>query len=103
MKRDGTDSCPCMRVTLVIKTGVPPMTIAINTCDICCAALELSKTNWVCVFAVPGDTKATVNKIKAGEVGRLMSILDDGRAKAERELCRPVQIVLCYEVGYDGF
>ena len=103
MKRDSTDSCPPMIVTQVIKTGVPPMTIAIDTRDICCAALELSKTNWVCAFAVPGDTKATVHKIKAGEVGRLMSILNDGRAKAERELGRPLQIVLCYEVGYDGF
>jgi hypothetical protein len=79
------------------------MTIAIGTRDICCAALELSKTNWVRAFAVPGDTKATVHKIKAGEVGRLMSILNDGGAKAERELGRPFQIVLCYEVGYDGF
>ena len=94
MKRDGTESCPSMRVTLVIKTGVPPMTIAIDTRDICCAALELSKTNWVCAFAVAGDTKATVHKIKAREVGRLMSILNDGRAKAEGELGRPLQSVL---------
>ena len=69
------------------------------TRDICCAALEAEQDELGVLFAVPGDTKATVHKIKAGEVGRLMSILNDGRAKAERELGRPLQIVLCYGVG----
>src|SRR5580704_17443652 len=70
MKRDSTDSCPPMIVTQVIKTGVPPMTIAIDTRDVCCAALELSKTSWVCAFAGPGDSKASVHKIKTGDVDR---------------------------------
>ena len=79
------------------------MTIAIDTRDVCCVALELSKTSWVCAFAAPGDSKATVHKIKTGDVDRLIGILNNGKAKAERELGRPLQIVLCYEVGYDGF
>jgi len=92
-----------MTVTHVINTGVPPMTTAIDTRDVCCAALELSKTSWVCAFAAPGDTRASVHKVRTGEVGRLIGILNNGRAKAERELGRPLQTVLCYEVGYDGF
>jgi len=79
------------------------MTTAIDTRDVCCAALELSKTSWVCAFAAPGDTRASVHKVRTGEVGRLIGILNNGRAKAERELGRPLQTVLCYEVGYDGF
>jgi transposase len=79
------------------------MTTNIDTCNVCCAALELSKTTWVCAFAVPGDAKAAVHKLKAGEVERLIGILNSSKAKAERQLGRSLQIVLCYEVGYDGF
>ena len=79
------------------------MTMTIETGDVCCVALELSKTSWVCAFAVPGDGKAIVHKIKAGEVDRLIGFLDSSKARAERQLGRTLQIVLCYEVGYDGF
>src|SRR5947208_678215 len=103
MKRDGTESCPLLTITSVINTGVPPMTTNIDTRDVCCAALELSKTAWVCAFAVPGDSQATVHKIKASDVDRLIGILNSSKAKAEHQLARPLQIVLCYEVGYDGF
>lgn len=79
------------------------MTTNIDTRDVCCVALELSKTSWVCAFAVPGDSKVTIHKIKAGDVDRLLGFLSSGNAKAERQLGRPLQIVLCYEIGYDGF
>jgi transposase len=103
MKRDGTESCPLSKIIELINTGAPPMTITIETGDVCCVALELSKTSWVCAFAVPGDGKAIVHKIKAGEVDRLIGFLDSSKARAERQLGRTLQIVLCYEVGYDGF
>jgi len=89
-------------ITLVINTGAPPMMTNIDTGDICCAALELSKTSWVCAFATPGDSQVVVHKIKAGDVDRLIGILNSSKAKAERHLGRPLHIVLCYEVGYDG-
>lgn len=79
------------------------MTTITDTRDVCCVALELSKTSWVCAFAAPGDTKTFVHKIKTGEVDRLITILNASKAKAEQELGRALQIVLCYEVGYDGF
>ena len=79
------------------------MTTNIDTGDICCAALELSKTSWVCAFAVPGDSQVVVHKIKACDVDRLIGILNSSKAKAEHRLGRPLQLVLCYEVGYDGF
>ncbi len=78
------------------------MTMPIDTRDVCCVALELSKTSWVCAFAVPGDGKAILHKIKAGEVDRLIGFLESCKAKATQQLCRPLEIVLCYEVGYDG-
>jgi transposase len=79
------------------------MTTTIDTCDVCCVAIELSKTSWVCAFAAPGDSQTVVHKIKAGDVDRLFGILSSSKAKAEHQLGRPMQIVLCYEVGYDGF
>lgn len=79
------------------------MTTTIDTRDVCCAALELSKTSWVCAFSAPGDSKATVHKIRAGDVNRLIDILNSSKEKAQCHLGRQLQIVLCYEVGYDGF
>ena len=67
------------------------MTTNIDTGDICCAALELSKTSWVCAFAVPGDSQVVVHKIKAGDVDRLIGILNSSKAKAEHRLGRPLQ------------
>jgi hypothetical protein len=39
----------------------------------------------------------------AGDVNRLLSILETGRVRAMRDVSRSLEIVLCYEVGYDGF
>ena len=79
------------------------MTTTIDTRDVCCAALELSKTSWVCAFSAPGDSKATVHKIRPGDANRLIDILNSSKEKAQCHLGRQLQIVLCYEVGYDGF
>ena len=79
------------------------MTTTIDTRDICCASLELSKTSWVCAFSAPGDSNVVVHKIKAGDVDRLTGFLARSKAKAEGQLGRLLQIVLCYEAGYDGF
>jgi transposase len=92
-----------MTITSVINTGAPPMTTTIDTSDVCCAALELSKTSWVCALAVPGNSQATIHKIRARDVDRLIGILNGGKTRAEHQLGRRLQIVLCYEIGYDGF
>ena len=54
MKRDDTESCPPLTVTSVTNTGAPPMMTTIDTSDVCCAALELSKTAWVCASCSTG-------------------------------------------------
>jgi transposase len=71
--------------------------------DVCCVALELSKSTWVCAFAPPESGRASVHKMRACDVDRLLGILEMGRARAMREVSRSLEIVLCYEVGYDGF
>jgi transposase len=71
--------------------------------DVCCVSLELSKSTWVCAFASPESGRASVHKMRACDVDRLLRILETGRARAMREVSRSLEIVLCYEVGYDGF
>ena len=71
--------------------------------DVCCVALELSKSTWVCAFAPPESGRASVHKMRAGDVDRLLSILETGWARAMRDVSCSLEIVLCYEVGYDGF
>jgi len=79
------------------------MSDQIKTIDTCCAALELSKSGWLCAINPPYSDKTDNHKIKTGDVERLIDLLERSRAKAERKLERSVEIVLCYEVGYDGF
>ena len=61
------------------------MTTTIDTGDVCCAALELSKSSWVFAFAAPDDSQTTVHKIKARDVDRLIGILNSSKAKAEHQ------------------
>ena len=79
------------------------MTTHFAVIDVCCVALELSKSTWVCAFAPPESGRASVHKMRAGDVDRLLGILETGRARAMRDGSRSLEIVLCYEVGYDGF
>ena len=79
------------------------MTTEFAVNDVCCVALELSKSTWVCAFAPPEGGRASVHRMRAGDVDRLVSILETGRARAMRDASRALEIVLCYEVGYDGF
>jgi transposase len=77
-----------------------------NQADIrntCCVALELSKTIWVCALSPPDGGRTNIYKLRTGDVDRLLSILEQARVKATRQGSDAVEIVVCYEVGYDGF
>ena len=75
----------------------------IDVRSVCCVALELSQSTWVCAFSPPENQRASVHRMHAGDVNRLVSILEAGRTMAMREASRPLEIVVCYEAGYDGF
>jgi transposase len=74
-----------------------------DTHDICCVALELSQSKWLCAFAPPAGGKVSLHTIKAGDHARLVEWLDRQRVRAELALGRTLQLTVCYEVGYDGF
>ena len=74
-----------------------------DTNDICCAALELSQSKWLCAVAAPETDAPSIQTFKAGEVDRLVAWLGKILMRHEAILKRPLEIVLCYEAGYDGF
>jgi transposase len=75
-----------------------------DSANVCCVALELSKKSWVIAFSPPPEGgKNSLHQIGGKDVGRLLNLLETARLKAEREASRPLEIVVCYEVGYDGF
>jgi transposase len=71
--------------------------------DICCVALELSQSKWLCAFSSPEGGKVSLHTIKAGDHAHLIEWLDRQRARAELALGRRLQLAVCYEMGYDGF
>jgi transposase len=74
-----------------------------ETHNICCVAVELSQSKWLCAFAPPEAGKVSLHTIKAGDHASLVEWLARQRARAELALGRPLQLAVCYEVGYDGF
>jgi len=79
------------------------MTNQMDVNNTCCVALELSQSSWVTAFSPPNGGRTAVNKIGAGDADRLVSLLRAQQAKAEREASQVLEVVVCYEVGYDGF
>jgi transposase len=74
-----------------------------DTHDICCVALELNQSKWLCAFAPPEDGKVSLHSIKAGDHAHLVEWLNRQHARTELALGRTLQLAVCYEVGYDGF
>jgi transposase len=75
-----------------------------DSVNVCCVALELSKKSWVIAFSPPPEGgKNSLHQIAAKDISRLLGFLESARLKAEREASHPLEIVVCYEVGYDGF
>ena len=71
--------------------------------DVCCVALELSQSKWLCAFAPPEGAKGSLYTVKAGDHAQLRAWLERQLVRAERDLGRSLQLTVCYEAGYDGF
>jgi hypothetical protein len=66
--------------------------------DVCCVALELSQSKWLCAFAPPEGAKLTLHTIKAGDHARMVEWLDRQRVRAEVALGRPLQLLGSVEI-----
>lgn len=69
----------------------------------CFVAIELSKKSWPIAVVTPLGNKISLHTLPACDGKALLAHLDKLRCRVERELGQPVEIVTCYEAGYDGF
>lgn len=69
----------------------------------CFVAIELSKKNWPIAVVTPLGSKIAVYTLPAGDGPALLAKLNKVRWRVQHELGRPVEMVSCYEAGYDGF
>ena len=66
-------------------------------------ALELSKAKWLVGLHSPTADKISRHTITGGDAPALLRLIEAARRRAEASLGGEVQIVACYEAGYDGF
>jgi transposase len=66
-------------------------------------AIELSKKSWLVAMLTPLADKVSLHTLPAGDAAGLLALLRKARHKAEAALGRPLDMVSCYEAGYDGF
>jgi transposase len=69
----------------------------------CLIAIELSKASWVVGVQTPLSTKTSQYRLTAGDWKSLLKLIERIRRQVGRELGRPVEMISCYEAGYDGF
>jgi transposase len=69
----------------------------------CLFAIELSKQSWVIGFTTPLSAKISRRILSGGDWKGLLELIEEVRARVSREIGRPVEVMSCYEAGYDGF
>jgi transposase len=68
-----------------------------------CLAIELSKKSWDVLVCSPVAAKLSRYRSPAGDGASLLTLIARLRTKAEARLGKPIEVVSCYEAGYDGF
>src|SRR6202049_2581878 len=69
----------------------------------CLFAIELSKKSWVIGFITPLSEKISRRTLKGCDWKGLLELIEEVRARVSRETGRAVEVISCYEAGYDGF
>src|SRR6516164_8344862 len=69
----------------------------------CLIAIELSKRSWVVAANTPLSEKISRYTLKACDAKGLLELIEKIRTRIARELKQPVEVISCYEAGYDGF
>jgi transposase len=81
----------------------PNLSVEVANQTTCFMAIELSKTSWVVGMLTPLSNKISLRSIPCGAVEKLMAIVDQTTNRVMQATGGPVQVVSCYEAGYDGF
>ena len=66
-------------------------------------AIELSRASWIVASLSPISDKISLHKLQPGDVPALLELIARQRTRISAALERPVEMVCCYEAGYDGF
>jgi transposase len=69
----------------------------------CLFAIELSKSSWIVAVNTPLADRIGRYSVKAGDGNALLELIERIRLRVGREMGRPVEVISCYEAGYDGF
>ena len=80
----------------------PPAKMHVETAR-CFFAIELSKQSWVIGFITPLSAKISRRILSGGDWKGLLELIEEARARVSRETGRAVDVISCYEAGYDGF
>src|SRR5260370_5718770 len=59
--------------------------------------------SWVNALNTPLSEKISRRTLTGGKWKRLLELIEEVRARVSRETGRAVEVVSCYEAGYDGF
>ena len=69
----------------------------------CLLAIELSKKSWIVAVNTPLSDKISRYTLKPCDWKELLKLSERIRTRAAGELKKRVDVVSCYEAGYDGF
>jgi transposase len=69
----------------------------------CLFAIELSKQSWIIGFITPLSTRIGRRTLSGGDWKGLLKLIDEVRGRVSGEMGRTVEVMSCYEAGYDGF
>jgi transposase len=69
----------------------------------CLVAIELSKKSWVVAVNTPLSDKISRHTLPPCDGKGLLDLCERIRTRVARETKKHVEIVSCYEAGYDGF
>ena len=66
-------------------------------------SLELSRARWLVTSLSPNTSKISRHFVPGGDTAKLLRLLSELRAKAERHVNAAVKITCIQEIGFDGF
>jgi transposase len=69
----------------------------------CLLAIELSRKSWIVAVHTPLADKISRYTLASCDWKGLLELIERLRTRIVRELGRPVEVISCYEAGYDGF
>lgn len=69
----------------------------------CLLAIEMSKQSWVLAVSTPVSDKISRHTLKSGRLKGLLELVERLRARISRATNQAVEVISCYEAGYDGF